>query len=75
MRYNQAEFKNPDMLIIAHRIHGQQIWSKCKVRKSHICRVTQKRIEKGEQAFRPVTNKSNRMHRISLAGANKIKMP
>jgi len=48
--------------------HGRQSWVACKVRKSHWCIITKKIIGRGEEAYRPLTNKNNRTDRISLAG-------
>ena len=53
---------------IVNSEHGRQLWSACKVRKTHKCMVTKKRIDKGEEAYRPLTNSNNRADRISLAG-------
>lgn len=50
----------------------RQLWAKCVTRKSHACRVTGGDIEALSVAYRPQTNGSNRMDRISEAGMNKL---
>lgn len=52
---------------LAHIRWGRQVWSKCKVRKDHLCTITTKLIKKGEQAYRPITNEGNRYERIDTA--------
>ena len=48
--------------------YGQQVWASCKTRKHHVCIITRLGIKKGGMAYRPITNKGNRMKRISMAG-------
>lgn len=45
----------------------RQWWTECKVRKDHKCVITGVEIKKGEQAYRPITNKGNRYERIAKA--------
>jgi hypothetical protein len=45
----------------------RQLWTICKVRKDHKCVMTGKSIKKGEDAYRPITNRGNRYERISKA--------
>jgi hypothetical protein len=53
------------ILLIRHPAYGMQIWSLCRMTKKHkddkcvICG-----LNVGEQAYRPLTNKGNRMLRI-----------
>ena len=51
----------------------QDMWSLVKTRKYHKCMVTGDKIEKGEKAYRPVTNGYNRMDRISETGMQQLK--
>ena len=57
-----------DLAKTTHPEYGNQLWSKCTVRKSWTCVVSKELIKKGYVAFRPITNGYNRMHRISLTG-------
>lgn len=41
-----------------------QVWPSCKVRKRWKCAECGLWIEVGQEAFRPMTNLRNRMHRI-----------
>ena len=50
-----------------NRRFGRQWWAKCQVRKDHKCVLTRAPIKKGEQAYRPITNKGNRYERICPA--------
>lgn len=50
---------------------GQQIWTMCICRKAKTCVITGEGL-KGKIAFRPVTHKNNRMHRISPQGIHVI---
>lgn len=43
----------------------RQLWTICKVRKNHSCAITSQEIKKGEQAYRPITNRGNRYERIA----------
>ena len=51
---------------------GNQLWARCRMRKAHICQILKRTIRKGEQAYRPVTNKGNRMRRISESGMRSL---
>ncbi len=43
------------------------LWNRVKVRKSHICAVTENPIAVGDMAFMPIGNVDYRMRRISSA--------
>jgi hypothetical protein len=42
------------------------LWVKSKARKPTICWITQKPINMGDEAWRPLGNSANRFRRISL---------
>jgi hypothetical protein len=44
--------------------YGRQLWSRCKTRKQHKCRVCGGLFPVGSTMYRPLTNKGNRMERI-----------
>ena len=56
---------NAELYGLSHIRHGNQLWALCKVRKPHVCAITDQPIKKGEQAYRPVTNAGNRYERIA----------
>ena len=66
LRYSLKEF-GEGLFGLEHRRYGRQIWSLAKVRKQHKCVLTGQMIEKGEQAYLPITNAGNRYERISQA--------
>lgn len=43
---------------------GKQLWTLVKIRKARECSVCRGKIDKGSEAFRPLTNGNNRYHRI-----------
>jgi len=50
---------------LEHIRWGRQMWTLCKVRKDHVCVMTGEIIEKGKEAYHPITNSGNRYERIA----------
>lgn len=48
------------------------MWTLVKLREPHTCRITGKALDVGDMAWKPVTNKNNRMHRIGGDGMRKL---
>jgi len=59
------EFTKGELYGLEHIRYGRQVWSLCKMKKPHKCIITNKDIEKGTEAYRPLTNAGNRYERIS----------
>ena len=59
---------------LSHLRWGNQIWCKGKIQKPFRfnCAVSRIRLKKGDEAFRPITNKGNRGDRISVAAIQKM---
>ena len=72
--YNRASWaeRKHSIAMAWHWKYGRQIWTKCKMRKLHKCSVTGKTIEKGDTAFRPITNSNNRSDRITFDGIEEL---
>ena len=66
--YSLVKVMSESLVGLDHVEYDFQLWSKGKVRKVWKCRTTAHRINKGDEAWLPVTNASNRMHRISNYG-------
>ena len=54
-------------LVVLDTFYGKQIWDRVKMRKEHRCASCKETIEKGSQAYRPLTNGYNRMDRLCTA--------
>ncbi len=50
---------------LEHIRWGRQLWTMCKICKDHKCVITDVKIKKGEQAYRPITTDGNRYERIA----------
>ncbi len=48
-----------------HIRFGRQLWARVKMKKAHRCIITETIIQKGDEAYRPLTNAGNRYERIS----------
>jgi hypothetical protein len=57
---------NLEQLAPALVIYEEQLWVKCRSRKSHQCIDTKEPIPKGKGCYRPVGNPSNRSSRLSI---------
>jgi hypothetical protein len=62
--YYFLEHPGDGIYLLFHQEFGRQVWTKAKTRKVWECEVCRKRIEKGQVAYRPITNGYNRMCRI-----------
>jgi len=65
--YQITLIPNDSLLITVHPEYGQQLWSTSRMTKLHNrdrCAICGAVV--GSQAYRPITNKSNRMERICL---------
>lgn len=62
-----------EITVLEHWDKGVQIWTPCKVRRFHLCRVCFGNILKGQMAHRPITNKDNRYHRICESCMKKLR--
>ncbi len=51
--------------VVLNSSYGCQIWSRAKLGNDRTCQRTGKKLLKGAEVFRPVTNGYNRSHRIS----------
>jgi len=47
--------------------HGQQMFVRSKLRKPKACALCNVELKTKEQAYRPITNGYNRMHRLCVA--------
>ena len=63
-----------DLCGLIHPRYGRQIWSKVKMKKVAKCIVTGKPLGPGSIAYRPITNGSNRMRRISEEGMKELEV-
>lgn len=52
------------LLRVHSEAHGMQLWTRVKLRKDHSCEVCKGLMLKGVEAFSPITNGYNRMHRM-----------
>lgn len=69
--YTIVEFLSEDMMGTWHPEFGKQLWVKSKMTRKHNkdkCAICDLIV--GKQAFRPLTNKDNRMMRICLRHKN-----
>lgn len=66
--YSFRKRLSEDLVGLDSREYGPQLWDRSKARKASDCKVTGRRIEKGQPSWRPVTNGYNRAHRVSDAG-------
>lgn len=64
--YEVQGIPSPGVLLISSSEWGVQIWNRARMRthKTSPCAICG--VEVGVEAYRPVTNLSNRMHRICL---------
>ena len=53
-----------NLCVLNYQGKSDQIWSCCKVRKTHRCADCGKSFDVGKTMFRPVTNGINRGHRL-----------
>lgn len=58
-------FSGGGLIGLTHLDYGDQLWARCKTRKSFTCAISGKKHESGEMAFRPIGNTMNRMDRIA----------
>ena len=72
MEYKLEKKLAEDLFILSHPEHGTKMWSLCRLRKRHTCTLSRVVIEKGEKAFRPITNGYDRMNRISVLAMNNL---
>ncbi len=68
MKYQLVKVMSEGLVGLTHPKYGRQMWHRCKVRKYWDCEVSDRRIHPSDNAWRPVTNGQNRMHRISNYG-------
>lgn len=71
MRDYQITVVNQGLFTTTHSEYGRQVWSRCKLRKHQGVKCAQCDTPVGAEAFRPVTNRSNRMRRICTYCAQK----
>lgn len=45
-------------------MHGRQVWTACTLRQPVACQRCGEALYEGVTAFRPITNATNRMHRV-----------
>jgi len=71
----QGEFAYETLTILGSSWFGLQAWKRIIVRKYHTCRVCGKMIRTSEEAYRPITNRGNRWHRICPDCIEKLREP
>jgi hypothetical protein len=60
------------ILIVNLQNKGEQMWHPCKLKKNKDCFRCDNAIGKGGNAYRPITNASNRMHRLCPSCVEKL---
>jgi hypothetical protein len=71
--YTHIDSFDPGVEGLQHLMYGKQMWTLGKTRKEHKCCILGLIIPKGSKCFRPLTNKNNRMKRISELGMEQLK--
>lgn len=69
--YSLIAVRAAGIILLSHPKFGQQMWTLVKCRKHKRCVITDVDLYK-QEAFAPVTNGYNRMHRISPVGMHII---
>lgn len=72
MLYYHVKDLNAKLIGLWSPEYDCQLWHLCRVRKPHRCRRCTETIIKGSWAWRPITNKANRWHRLCWACADRI---
>lgn len=55
-----------DGVVGMRSVYGYQLFTRCKLRKPKKCAECGVDLRKGEEAFSPLTNAMNRMHRLCV---------
>ena len=63
--YEFVKRLDDNIVVMSSEQYGEQLWSKCKTRKSFTCKEYNIKLPAGTMAYRPQTNGYNRMERIS----------
>lgn len=66
--YKHLKTINDGLMVLRHIRFKRQLWTTVKMKKKHICVITGDIIEKKCFAYRPLSNRGNRYHRISIKG-------
>lgn len=64
MSYKIVAVPEEGLLVTCHPEYGEQLWSLCQIRKRQKdpCAICGEPV--GREAFRPLTNRGNRYHRL-----------
>ena len=73
MNYKLEEKLSDELFVLSHPQHGIKTWALCRLRKQAKCILSGVLINKGEHAFRPITNGYDRMNRISVLAMSHLK--
>jgi hypothetical protein len=63
--YTFVKRMNDDLVGLSSS-HGQQLFTRARVRKHRACALCKRKILPGSLAYRPITNGYNRMHRLCV---------
>ena len=56
---------SPGLVVVRHPRFGRQMWALAALRQATTCRVTGRPLAPGELAWRPMSNRGNRSHRLA----------
>lgn len=70
--YSYVKRFSPTMVGLSSARYGRQIWLAGKLRKPAKCYISGTELVSGTVAYRPQTNLSNRMERISVEAINEL---
>lgn len=62
--YRRVAVMNEGLLRVASEKYGMQLFTRVKLRKNTSCAACGDPLNKGTEAFSPLTNGYNRMHRV-----------
>ena len=74
MEYKLIQILSPELVALSSNKYGTQLWGVANLTKKHKddnCAICNLKV--GSKAYRPTTNKSNRMERICIPCIEKLK--
>lgn len=56
---------SPGLVVVRHPRYGRQMWALAPLRQPAVCHVTGRTLAVREMAWRPMSNRGNRPHRLA----------
>ena len=75
MDYHLVKVLGNKVVVLEHWQYGTAIWSTGVLRKPKSCAVCRNSLEKGTEAYRPMTNKTFRADRVCVRCMGKLTQP